>query len=232
LADPSDPRPAAAPVSSLLRIEATGKVAQIARESLAIIDTVHGVGVDVHLKVPVFARRVRGSLGGFAYFKGGRPSHIDLSPRSDAPHLDFFHEIGHLMDHQLIGAPGEYSSLARAPVLTNWWMAIEASKAFRRLCVLSKKSRARVVESRGLARYLPVDRTFAQYLLRPHELFARSYSQFIAVESQHPALLYELHNLRSPKSGCQQYPELWDDADFVDVLENLRRVIIELEWRK
>ena len=46
-------RPAGVPVSSTMRIEASGKVANVARESLDTIDRVHGVGFSSHITIPV-----------------------------------------------------------------------------------------------------------------------------------------------------------------------------------
>ena len=72
-----------------------------------------------------------------------------------------------------------------------------------------------------------MDRAYARYLLRPHELFARSYAQFIATESQAPAFAGEMHRLRVAREGIVSYPELWDDSDFTRVAEAFRSVIPE-----
>jgi hypothetical protein len=225
-------RPAGVPVSSTMRIEASGKVADVARESLDTIDRVHGVGFSSHITIPVVEGGSSTRPGGFEFYHGGRPVHIELSSRSATPHIDFTHEVGHFLDHQLIGSLGDYASRSGDAVLSGWKTAVEATAAYQRLSDLAEMKRVRVAQPNGGYRYVPVDRIYARYLLRPQELFARSYAQFIAVESGNTNLINELATLRKTREGAIRYPAQWADEDFAAIREQLLRGIMEMKWLK
>jgi hypothetical protein len=225
-------QPAGTPVSSILRIEATGKVARVAKESLDVIDQVHGVGLSAHVAIPIVEGGSFSRPGVFEYYKGGRPVHIELSSRSSTPHIDFTHEVGHFLDHQVIGHPGEYASRAGNAVLSGWREAVEATEAVQRLSDLSEMSRFRVSGPGGGFRYVPVDRMYVRYLLRPQELFARSYAQLVAMESQNADFLTEMAILRATRGGLIKYPAQWRNDDFMAIRESLLRAIMEMKWRK
>jgi hypothetical protein len=225
-------RPAGAPVSSTMRIEASGKVATVARESLDTIDRVHGVGFSSHLTIPIVEGGSSTRPAGFEFYHNGRPVHIELSPRSAAPHFDFTHEVGHFLDHQLIGPPGEYASRSEDAILLGWKTAVQGTAAYHRLSNLAEMKRTRVPQPNGGSRYVPVDRIYVKYLLRPQEVFARSYAQFIAAESGNSTLVNELATLRKTREGAIKYPAQWADEDFAAVREELLRVIMEMKWLK
>ncbi len=61
------------------------------------------------------------------------------------------------------------------------------------------------------------------------EMFARSYSQFVAVRSASPELLTELGGVRSrPKEVL--YPEQWKDPDFGRVDEEFVKLFRKRGW--
>ena len=93
-------------------------------------------------------------------------------------------------------------------------------------------SRFRVSGPGGGFRYVPVDRMYVRYLLRPQELFARSYAQLVAMESQNADFLTEMAILRATRGGLIKYPAQWRNDDFMAIRESLLRAIMEMKWRK
>jgi hypothetical protein len=140
--------------------------------------------------------------------------------------------VGHFLDYQLIGNTVGYASQSDDDMLSCWRLAVRSTGVYRRLSVLAKRSPVRVVEPSGSHRFMPVDRIYVRYLLRPQELFARSYAQFVAAESQHPLLLRYLNRVRVSREDFLSYPEHWDDADFMGIQGAFRRVILDLKWQK
>jgi hypothetical protein len=76
-----------------------------------------------------------------------------------------------------------------------------------------------------------VDRKFLGYLLTPYEIWARAYSQYIAVRSGDPEMLDQVSRLRT-RSGGLYYPTQWDDADFEPIARAIDELMIQLGWRK
>lgn len=137
---------------------------------------------------------------------------ISVRAGLDDTELALAHEVGHWLDH--IGIPSSASKWASvsAAELRPWWKAMQASDAFQELSrdqTLSFKSRL--------------------YLLRPNELWARSYAQFIAGESGNPAMQESLQRILS---GGHELPAFahWETADFAPVRAAIRELFIKLGW--
>ena len=88
-------------------------------------------------------------------WEAGRGLWIALSPSSEHRGLSLLHELGHAVDHQLLGWGSE------RPLLDGWWRAVSRTRAFRSLC------RACSGDEVG---YWPTRR----------ESFARSFAQWVA----------------------------------------------------
>ena len=86
-------------------------------------------------------------------WEGARGLWIALSPRSEHAVLSFLHELGHAVDHQLLGWGSER--------LDGWWAAVVRTRAFRSL---------RLSCSAEELAYWPTRR----------ESFARAFAQWVA----------------------------------------------------
>ena len=67
------------------------------------------------------------------------------------------------------------------------------------------------------------------YLLRPTEMFARSYSQFIAERAGSSELLKELGGVRSRPIEVL-YPEQWNETDFRPIAEEFVALFRKRGW--
>ena len=160
----------------------------------------------------------------------GAPLDIRLNPKSDHLELTFALEIGHLLDHQAFGTPGEFASIAH-PRLAGWRKAVESSRSSQKLEYLQAAGTIPYRFADGVIRQVEVGR-IAGYLLELPELFSRSYSQFIAGQSRNATLLAQLHGFRRPENPSSVVPYYWDDDDFAPVAASLQRLIIEVGWSR
>ncbi len=102
---------------------------------------------------------------------------IALSPRSEHAGLSLLHELGHAIDHQLLGWGSE------RPGLAAWWLAVTRTRAFRSL--------RDACSSEELA-YWPTRR----------ESFARAFAQWVAERAGEQDVLSELER-RAGGAGRQ-----------------------------
>lgn len=213
------------------------KIGKPVRDTIRIIDDVHGDGELSKIPVTIESGRVR--LGGY-YRRGSRPVKIGISRKSFAPHLDFAHEIGHFLDHEGIGK-GAFASqsiadpfLADAPGLRGikpLMDRIKASKAYKQLEGM-KQAKPRQVESTlgHVITYKP-DARYIEYLQSPQELFARAYSQWVAVRSKDRRLLGDLNQWRGRYKGLPfEYATQWTDRDFKPIGQAFDALFGALGW--
>lgn len=167
------------------------------------------------------------------------PLRIALSTRAAHPAISLTHEMGHFIDHQglagplfspLTMTPAEWSSLPDnvREALTTWETRIRASDTYRILSDLHADSfvdvGGRTFDVSGLVPFLA-------YLLEPHELFARSYTQYIVRKSHHGGLAAELEGIvESQQNEVVYVPEHWTDDDFRPIMEAFDLLFGALGW--
>lgn len=131
----------------------------------------------------------------------GHAGWIELSRHAEHLGLALLHELGHAVDHLLLGLGRAWGS--ETPALDAWWRAVQASRAFARL---------------GGA----CDCEEAAYWPSRRETFARSFSQWTAARAGEPALLEELER-RAAGAGRQ-----WEPTDFAPIAAALDDVLLPL----
>ena len=144
--------------------------------------------------------------------EGGKPARIAIHPAVHRPRLTFLHEVGHYLDHGLIGDIGTWASTGS--MSEKWRDAVDQTEAADEL-----RRQEAVPPLPQLARTM-------RYLLRIEELFARSYGQWIGLRSGNDDLLDELSNSLSTLT----YPEYWGMDDFAPVADALDLAFKELKW--
>jgi hypothetical protein len=147
-------------------------------------------------RVQVALSRSRRFSGGYAH--AGR---IELSRHAEHLGLALLHELGHAVDHLLLGRRNAWGS--ETPALHGWWSAVQSSSAFSRLTSAC---------SDGERDYWPSRR----------ETFARSFSQWAVSRAGDPDLLGEV--LRRAAGAGRQ----WEADDFTPVGRALDRVLAPL----
>lgn len=209
-------------VTDVLDVQLTSSdSAAAAKEALSLIDSVHSV--DSLPKLPV-VKPAPGTthMGGYLRNPDGTPENIQLRPGTMTPRLTIAHEVGHFIDHAAFGQGHNFGSEMNT-AFDEWRTAVHASSAYNDL--------KGVEQARGymfLGRKQKVSQEHIEYLMSDKELWARSYAQFIAVETGDATMLSELVAAR----GLAEPGYQWSDADFEPVRDSIRNLLRSRGWLK
>jgi hypothetical protein len=200
------------------------------RSAVSAINRVHKVP-ELARPVPVVSDSEMLAGGKYRWVKEtGQPMDIRLNPRSDHLELTTLLEIGHLLDHQAIGIPGEFASVCH-PRLAEWRKVIDSTRAVRKLEDLRAAGAIPFRLSNGTVRQVNIEGIAGDLLVLP-ELFSRSYAQFVSEASGSAKLASQIQGFRNPDNPSSVVPQYWDEDDFESVSETLKSLIIELGWKK
>jgi len=219
-------RPSGTRISTLVE-SGSGPLFEALRDTLTIIDEVHGDGDLPRLPVRLTTGRIE--IGGYRFSgRDGTPLRLELSQHSDHPHLTVVHEVGHFLDHQALGVPGRYAS--ESGHLDDLMSTIDRSAAIKALRTRIGRQHARVRLPDGSIRQHPILQRYVSYLLRQSEVFARAYAQYIATRSQSVVLLQQVSGLRHALLSGRVYHTQWDTDDFETIGEAFDRLLRRKGW--
>lgn len=214
---------------------------QAARETLALIDAVHGVaGLPL---IPITCTTVAGQFSSSFCF---RPTHETgeieypsirlLVSNSGAGQLrlmaSLLHEFGHAIDMLAFRNRAQIFCSETHSVWNDWRRSVMYSEYVTQLT----RSALRPPRRPGIEPP-ELDYLFEAMAWRNrqfNELWARSYAQYIAVRNNHPALLATLREIRDiPDDNFPDHsvPRQWTDDDFVPILESIDQLFGCLQWR-
>ena len=217
--------PAGQLLGSLLKVS-DGPLTPRLLATLQAVDAVHGDG-----NVGTVSVDHGGISPHLGMFFPGSPPRIAIRVKQLEPGLTLLHEVGHLLDNTGIEPGRGWRSLAEDPRLAPWWRAVSNSDLYLRFVQLSGQDRMRVPKSWGSGYdYAAVDQSKVKDRLEPRELFARSYAQYIVVESGEALLRQELDHARSGRQAMM-HPEHWPDDDFEPIRVEMDLLIRSLGWR-
>lgn len=189
--------------------------------ALNAISRTHGASLFPPVLVQAVDRIKGGGLAAYAYREEtGAATGIEVLRSGVWDALDVVHEVGHLMDHQVLGEPGLHASSQEDGPLAEVIEAIERTPTVRRL---RRALESGVIERSGQVR--PANKRILSYLLKPRELFARAYAQYVAITSADPELLRLVGAKRSVPGGELWYPEQWGDEEFEPVAEAIEAIL-------
>jgi hypothetical protein len=187
-------------------------------------DRVHSLPSGIS-PVPVSSHPQLDPLGQYRGTASGDPVVLTLSEAAVDPGLIFLHEAGHYIDHHILGAAGQLAS--SSPPWHDWTGAVRGTQAVQRLRQMYLTPGVSTIRlSDGSVAVVPDDRAYIQYLLRVHELFARSYCQYVTLRSRDPTLANHLSN-----TLAFHYPEQWRRRDFRPIQKVFDRQFGDLGWR-
>jgi hypothetical protein len=203
------------------------------RETIAAIERVHG---SVRLpRIPVRIVSHMTSLGRFRFDPvTGEPISIWLRPGSLHRSLTFLHEIGHFLDLTALGAGPVFGTLSN-PAYANWTTAVVASRAYQLLGEIDRQQSALVHALDGTYRSVLLNERELVAIrdwMRPEEVWARSYAQYVALRSDHRDAIESLVSLRARDADKVYYPRQWDDEDFGPIGTAIDDLMVELGWRQ
>jgi hypothetical protein len=198
-----------------------GPLADSIDAAIAALDSVHALP-DGIVPVPL---RVSADPLALGRYRGDLTNPIEILIRGDVadPGLTLAHEVGHYIDHHVLPPAGDLAS--RSATFGPWRAAVVATSAALELRERALRPRVHLVQnpttgSLGVVTDNPAD---AAYFLQVHELFARSYAQWVIARSGNGVLLAEV-----AAAAQLHYPEQWTDGDFAPVgtaLDNLLAVL-------
>lgn len=203
-----------------------GDVSEVLKQ---IMDTVMGSVGSVHLikQIPTFSVEVLtlGNLGEYL----AKERRMWLDPDGPWPEFTGVHEYAHHIDAFALGRKGSYATLAKSKSehverILNAAMNTDAYRSIR----------ARLNSRLAMFKEKPVlaekDRAvkFLRYLIRPQELFARAYAQYIAVRSGSPVLSEQLSSIRGLK-GNDRFLQ-WPNEDFTPIATAFDDLFKSMGW--
>ncbi|GAA4349904.1 hypothetical protein GCM10023185_06980 [Hymenobacter saemangeumensis] len=189
------------------------------RTALNSIDRVHLLPEVAAGEAPLpikFAKMKGYENGEFSFPIGGTPS-INLSNALASREQVAFtalHELGHYLDYQHLAPTGGLTRFADGSDLVLVLKAARESQLYG--------SYQRIVNDFSL----PIEASsYAEYLSRPEELWARAYSQYIAEKSTDEGLLGLLEKLQR-----DDVPTQWTTQDFAPIREAIHSLFVHKKW--
>lgn len=162
---------------------------------------------------------------------------IEISDQAKSPRLATVHEAGHFVEFAAIPAgPGTQKAVngqrdwANDPLMAVWRKAVEESEAVKKLRTLDVNGYVMLPLSGRVD--LPAEyKTHIEYLLRPQEIWARSYAQYIAVRSGEPKLNAELaKTLEGIGTHELAMTKQWTEDEFKPIASAIDKLFEGLGW--
>ena len=208
------PEPGPQPLSERIGVQLGEEGAIQARLALDAVDAVHRVGP---LQPMNIVPMPTGETSLAQYLAGVDGSwDIRLQESGPWPALSGLHEIGHALDQQALGTDTVHdatSEIKPGAPLAPWLNAVLQTASVQAF-------RERLAEAQSEAAH-----RYAEYHLRPDELWARCYAQYITEKSADPQLAAQLAISRAFDPDRQ-----WDEVDFLPVSTAMDELFASLGW--
>jgi hypothetical protein len=214
---PVSPKPLEETISVQKGLLERGARKQV-EEAIGIISQVHGDGVLPEMEVLVrrFINEPTKAGHMIATPSPRLTPELIVSPDAEDVIWSAIHEVGHLLDNQGLHTPTAdrlYASQGQ-PELKKLMQAIRTTRTYHEILARSRAAKT-------------------GYFVRPQELFARAYTQFITEESDDARLLARLEKIR--RGGMEDLnvwkESQWNTAQFSSIRAEMREVLRKLKWR-
>jgi hypothetical protein len=159
----------------------------------------------------------------------GQAQEIRIRPAGDHAELTATLELGHWLDYQALGKPGDFASRSD-PILAQWRRAVEGSETVTRLENFKAAGTVPYRDSFGRTQHMRIS-AYVTYLLEPEELFSRSYAQWIAKESNDSRILSQITAATESSHPAGIIPRYWGPSDFGPISGALESVTIKAGWK-
>ena len=197
------------PVSDAIDSKVHGNLAKQVDAALAAIDQVHDDGSLPEIPLRSTARNLYGYFQPQIVDDGITANYIAIRPDGAWPALTTVHEVGHFLDLEAIGAKGGFASMDGDPLIQEVLAAADDTDAIQGL----------------RERFARLQDETTKYLLRPEEIWARAYAQFVAARADSPVLTTQLAAAQAAEKFRQ-----WDAADFAPVAAAIEKMFLQLGW--
>lgn len=179
--------------------------------AVSLINRVHGTNLT--LKIPVLMSST--IYDEASYNRTSKTITINSTFSKEVQQFSFVHEAGHLIDH-LSFHEGDFATETKNHLLREWRVAMLESKAIKRLLELKSSN------------HPSVNQRLINYFLSSKEIFARSYSQYVASITQSPSLLSQLQARRKGLYASS----FWSDNDFHLLQRAFDNLFLRKQWLK
>jgi hypothetical protein len=194
------------------------------KSALDVIGKVHGDGKLP--KIPFFI----GDYQNHGVYNHQGPKATGITTRQGGGHMELnsLHEIGHFLDHQGIHKRGEFASHTDVR-LKPLMKAISQSESVKTLQTLAKTGKANGSNGKSYR----VSTRQIQYQLRPHEMFARAYAQWVVLRSGDENLKKQLQGVLDEIEGQKvKRPRQWPEKDFEPIAREFDKAFRKIGWIK
>lgn len=201
------------PVSDALTVRVASTLKTEVQAALKAIDEVHDDGTLP--TIPVVATRQQ-CLGLMRYNRSVDGSAAqDIGVRADGnwPALTTAHEVGHLLDLEAIGTKGSFATVVGNSDMRRVLEVARSTGAIQNL-------QARLATSQSLE----LQRQY-RYFLKPEEIWARAYAQFIAERSTSPLMKKQLAAAVATHRDRQ-----WTTEDFAPIADAIEAMFKKFNW--
>ena len=137
--------------------------------------------------------------------------------------ITYTHEIGHWIDYRGFKGIPE----AEPPMKGNK-VSASYSPLFKQFIKIAKNTS----KYQEIKNNIWLANSTKKYLLSNHEIFARAYSQYIAVKSNDAEMLAVLKNRQGKWVNGKPYPNQWDDDDFIPLFDEIENIFKKVGWIK
>ena len=142
------------------------------------------------------------------------------------------HKLGHRLDQLGFGQGLQYGSELNTPEMADWWKAIRSSDAYKALEASKTRGTVDGFDPRGnrVTTAIPTERL--TYYLKPQELFARSYAEYIALKAAqkgHPELARQL-GVALNSFECLRFRTQWTPMDFDPIMKAFDKLFAQKGW--
>lgn len=181
------------------------------------IDSIHGDGPLPTAPV-LHQTNARGTVNG----QFTRYNNEIITFKEDQIPLTLTHEIGHWIDYR-----GFRDIPEGEPPMKGNKVFASYSPLFKQFIKIAKNS-----NKYQEIQFANLTRKSKQYLLSNHEIFARAYSQYIAVKSNDAEMLAVLKSRQGKSANGQPFPTQWDDDDFIPLFNEIENIFKKIGWQK
>lgn len=225
------------------------KIKANADKVIKSIATVHGIP-DESKSLTFSVGNTQGDLGDYFMDNGNGSAQIKikraLAKLSHGGEATIAHELGHWLDHSLgrkAGGPKGITNkflteLGSSPWVTpeirnaigEWAKAVASSHAVERIRELRFQGPViKIVESKHPVTGQSIkyetrtgySKAHLSYLLKSHELFARSYAQYIGKKTGLSGINEKIQSVTS-----DDYPKQWTDDDFEPIYQAMDKLLV------
>lgn len=225
-------------VSAFAKMEFEKTLRPLLQHSIDSVDSVYTPKKLEFIKMPVRGTQGKVTDGSLRlrYIKTGpslldrelEPYSIAISRKGQHKSMSFAHEFGHLFDYTAgKKITGKFSKIVTRsrPEFAEFWQAVDNSEAFKKLSFRNWRD---IQQKPELARLpypgQPIPTKYRSYLLEEPEIWARAFSQYVAVESKSTIMLEEIESWRK----LNHVHAHWDAEDFEPIRKAIKRILEEL----